>query len=66
MNERDIPFGMLVSIWMHRRFVATPCPVSLGSVLRLQWHDKKKSEYCLYERQRVPSLILISCTGLNP
>ena len=42
MNERDVPFGILVSIWMHRRFVATPCPVSLGSVLRLHWHDKKK------------------------
>jgi hypothetical protein len=49
MNECSIPFGILVSFWMHRRLVATrhvpfPLAVHFGCIGMI-----KKSASCLEE-----------------
>ena len=49
----SFPFGCIVALWP--RHVPSPLAVYFGCTGTI-----KKSEYCLYERQRVLSLILIS------
>lgn len=48
MNERSIPFGILVSFWMHRRLVAT-CHVPFSSAVHFGCIGMIKSASCLEE-----------------